>query len=113
MPKGLLYLKWLVTFNIVVLAWVFFRANTVDDSFYILHKIFSLNGFFYTAQAVMNPNEVFYCIFIIVAMLAGERYLGKVRDHSNPKKILLTLALAAACYFLGIFDEAQFIYFQF
>lgn len=112
-PKGLLYLKWLVTFNIVVLAWVFFRANSVDDSFYILHKIFSLNGFFYTAQAVMNPNEIFYCIFIIAAMLAGEWYLGKARDNSNPKKILLTLALAVACYFLGIFNETQFIYFQF
>jgi len=111
--KGFTFLKWLVTFNLVCLAWVFFRAGTVTDAFYILNKIFSGISLTYSAGSLMSVHELWYCAFIIIALLLGERYLRKAKEYSNTSKLLLIGGLALACYFLGIFNEAQFIYFQF
>lgn len=38
---GFSILKWVLTFGIVCLAWIFFRANTVGDAFFIVGNIFS------------------------------------------------------------------------
>lgn len=111
--KGFTYLKWFLTFNLVCLAWIFFRSSTVADGFYILQKVVSFNGLSYTAGAAMAVKETGYCVFIIISLLAGEWYLQNSPEFSNSKKIVATMVLAAACYFLGIFNEAQFIYFQF
>ncbi|NHA04945.1 MBOAT family protein [Mucilaginibacter sp. HC2] len=111
--KGFSYLKWILTFNLVCLAWIFFRANTVTEGFFILNKILTLPSFHYTAASIMPWNEIFYCIFIILALLAGEWYLQRKAMWSKRGMLLTTAILFIACYFLGIFNEAQFIYFQF
>ncbi|WP_428328416.1 MBOAT family O-acyltransferase [Mucilaginibacter sp.] len=111
--KGFTYLKWLITFNMVCLAWIFFRADTVADGFYILHKICSFNGLAYSANSIMAVKEIIYCVIIIISLLVGEWYLRNYTAFSNKKKIITTIGLIIACYFLGIFNEAQFIYFQF
>jgi D-alanyl-lipoteichoic acid acyltransferase DltB (MBOAT superfamily) len=111
--KGPYFFKWLLTFNLVCLSWTFFRANTITDGFYILNKIFSMNGFTYTAANIMQLKEIFYCIFIIIGLLAGEWYLQRKVQLSNRKMLLTSLIFFIACYFLGVFNEAQFIYFQF
>lgn len=111
--KGFMFLKWFLTFNLVCLAWIFFRANTVADGFYILQKIGSFSGLAYSAGTIMAAKEIGYCSFIILGLLAGEWYLRRSTEFSNEKKAAVILSLAVACYFLGIFNEAQFIYFQF
>lgn len=111
--KGLTFLKWLVTFNLVCLAWIFFRANTTADALYILNKIFSGNNFSYLSAQTMPVNELWYCVLIILALLLGERYLRRAKDCSAAQKLIIIGVLTIACYFLGIFNEAQFIYFQF
>lgn len=111
--KGFAWLKWLITFNLICIAWIFFRANNLSDAIYILNKILSYRPFFYSANYLMMPAEIYYCFFIILALIAGERYLQNAVELSNPKKIISVIVLVFACYFLGIFNEAQFIYFQF
>jgi alginate O-acetyltransferase complex protein AlgI len=58
-------------------------------------------------------NEIVYCIIIILCLLFGEWYLRASSQFSNAKKISIAASLIIACYFLGIFNETQFIYFQF
>ncbi|CAN5269130.1 MBOAT family protein [soil metagenome] len=111
--RGYSFLKWFITFNLVCLAWIFFRANTVSDAVYILEKIMSVKGFTYTAGSIMVFNEIVYCIIIILCLLFGEWYLRASSQFSNAKKISIAASLIIACYFLGIFNETQFIYFQF
>jgi D-alanyl-lipoteichoic acid acyltransferase DltB (MBOAT superfamily) len=107
------FINWLVTFNLVCLAWVFFRAETVADAWYILGRICSIRNLTYTAGALMSGREVVFCMAIIGALLAGERYLRDFRDFSLIKRTSLAATLLVICYFFGIFNEAQFIYFQF
>jgi len=113
LPDRYKFINWLVTFNLVCLAWVFFRAETVADAWYILGRICAVKNFSYTAGALMSGREIVFCIAIIGALVAGERYLRDLRDFSVIKKTSLAATLLVICYFLGIFNEAQFIYFQF
>lgn len=107
------FVNWLITFNLVCLAWVFFRANTLSDALYILGQIFSLRHLSYTGNAIMTMGEVMFCLSLIGGLIAGEWYLRNFNNFSRAKKISIALVLAITCYFFGIFNEAQFIYFQF
>jgi D-alanyl-lipoteichoic acid acyltransferase DltB (MBOAT superfamily) len=111
--SGLVFFRWLITFNLVCLAWVFFRARTISEAWYILHKIFRGGHFTYSAGRLMSVQELQYCGWIIVALLLGEKYVRNVKDSTNRKKVFVIGGLMLACYFLGVFNEAQFIYFQF
>jgi D-alanyl-lipoteichoic acid acyltransferase DltB (MBOAT superfamily) len=111
--KGFSYLKWLVTFNLVCLAWIFFRADNITNAMYIIGKIFSFRNFVYTAQNLMIVNEVIYCICLILFLMFTEWQIRNAREFSNTKKVMITLGLGVSCYFMGIFNETQFIYFQF
>lgn len=111
--KGYRFLKWLLTFNLVCLAWIFFRADTVGDAWFILKKIVLAGSVTYQAGNIMDLREIGYCIILMLALIAGEWCLRKSGGYSNSKKILITLLLLITGYFLGIFNETQFIYFQF
>jgi alginate O-acetyltransferase complex protein AlgI len=111
--KGFNWLKWLITFNFVCFTWIFFRANTVTDAFLIFSKIFTGNSFTYKASSIMSLNELYYCLLMIIALLTGEHYLRTPAELSSQKKTIIAIALFIGCYFLGVFNEAQFIYFQF
>ena len=37
-------LQWILTFNVVCLAWVFFRAQSVDGAFEVLGRLFTGSG---------------------------------------------------------------------
>jgi alginate O-acetyltransferase complex protein AlgI len=111
--NGCKFLKWLITFHLVCLAWIFFRAYNINDAFYIIGRIFTGGSFNYQAAQIMPLTEIAYGFLIVVLLMLAERYLPAAKDYSTGKKLALTLSLIIACYFLGIFDEAQFIYFQF
>ena len=107
------FLKWLITFNLVCFAWVFFRALNIDSAFYILRTIFSFKSMIYSAQSIMSVPEVCYCALLIAGLLLGEYYLKKISISSNKSKVAFIFIMAVACYLFGVFNEAQFIYFQF
>lgn len=103
----------LFTFMYLLFAWIFFRAHTIQDAFFMLGHIVSFNNLSYTAAGVMSVQEIFYCLLIIVLLMAGEKKVYKISEMSIFKKILASIVLLMFCYFLGVFNEAQFIYFQF
>ncbi len=111
--KGFTFLKWLITFNLVCLAWIFFRANNVSDAFYVIYKITTISNLTFTAVNIMSVAELAYCAVLILALLTGEIHLRRIGKATIKKQIAVMVILVLACYFLGIFNEAQFIYFQF
>lgn len=127
--------KTLWVFLLVDIAWVFFRANTISDAWYVIHKVTQeLHTFFdYTqwqlfwgglnfvtfnntvTHAIINSLTLF-AVFLLILMQALhkdkaiDQYLNAtsrtVRVAFN-YTVLLVLLLA------GLFDSTQFIYFQF
>ncbi len=108
-----LVLQRITTFVLVCLAWIFFRANTVSDAFIILQKIGNLS-ISSTIQLPYSHRELIFCGLLISGLLLQEQYFSKpLHIKSNILFIFTFLFIALLCYWFGIFDNQQFIYFQF
>ncbi len=102
-----------VTFLITLIAWVFFRANTVGHALNYLHDMFSWNLF--SAPAIF-PKHIMYLLlgFILVEWLGrhGEYALERIDFIKKPVRWSIYLILIVLMFrFAG--EEQAFIYFQF
>lgn len=110
------FLQIIITFSLACFAWIFFRANNIDDAFFIVKKIFSPSGGLYIADA----QQMLYCIIAITILFIIET---KIEFFSNKRILIKTnywfseyLAYAILIFLIlliGVFDGSQFIYFQF
>ncbi|MBC7893206.1 MAG: MBOAT family protein [Sphingobacteriaceae bacterium] len=105
-------LQVLSTFSLVMLTWVFFRANTLRDAFDVLAGIFSFSW----ADSITSPlngSEMAFSVGLVGLMLAKEKFLFVIPTRNTAWFAGVFIALAALCYFFGVFTSNQFIYFQF
>jgi alginate O-acetyltransferase complex protein AlgI len=107
----------LITFLLICLAWVFFRANTLTDAIYILKAIFAFRGPLFIDG---NPSMLIYSFtgiaILIAAELKHEFYKGGVSLFNNSNWVVRNLSYAgviALILLIGVLDGGQFIYFQF
>lgn len=110
--------KWLhtlITFTLVTLAWVFFRADNMTQALGILERIFVFRSGFFIGQ----PNYFFYSILALFSLIAYESSLEfqwRRVSFSNWKSSLRMFSYALIIFVIilfGVFDGSQFIYFQF
>ena len=105
--------RWLVTFHVVCLAWVFFRAETLGDAFELLWRLVSAPG----SGPVVKPM----LLFVIVAMIASQFVPSDVVDRVQARFSLLPFVAQGAALGVGLLvidalgpvGVAPFIYFQF
>ena len=119
-PRLQACVKIVVTFSLVTFAWIFFRANTVADSWFIATHLLPLGrldplllkvGGFSRATAP-------YLVLSIVAMFVVEWWIANPsqvpRVWSRPAfRALAYNACIYAIVFFGFFGHRDFIYFQF
>jgi len=109
--------KIFVTFNLVSFGWIFFRANSLNDAGYIVTHLFS--GFGQGLTADVNPARLALYVALILILLAVHAVQRKVvvRDYIVRQPMHLRWAgyalIVTAIFFLGQFEGADFIYFQF
>jgi D-alanyl-lipoteichoic acid acyltransferase DltB (MBOAT superfamily) len=117
----------LFTFALVAYAWIFFRANNLGDALYIsrqlLHGWGSLNG--RVVGTLLLDFSQHYRPELIAAVLGigimlGVEYAGMHRSlqawvSARPVAVrwIGYVALTLLILYLGIFNNTQFIYFQF
>jgi D-alanyl-lipoteichoic acid acyltransferase DltB (MBOAT superfamily) len=115
----------LITFSLTCVAWVFFRAASLDDALHVISAAIAPPTLH---QIVPDPVrgegiskfEVFYCFVLIAALmtieLASTRIdlLKQFRMQPTWVRWPVYYATCMAIWFLGISTEAKaFIYFQF
>ncbi|WP_242916136.1 MBOAT family O-acyltransferase [Pontibacter liquoris] len=126
------FLQWGTTFVLVCFAWIFFRANTIHDAWYISSHMFS--GLLEGARAIAaNPDgirlqllylgqskEIFtLAIGVVVLLILIElvQQQGSLRlriaSYPFPVRVAIYNALIVAILLFGSFSESEFIYFQF
>jgi alginate O-acetyltransferase complex protein AlgI len=115
-----------VTFSLVCLAWVFFRANSVSEAWYILTHMFQglhsgwrLTGGWQVLKMGLNGFELIVAI-ISVGFMESIHLVQRHRSirHMFAEKPIwcrwaIYYALFFSIVFLGVFEKRQFIYFQF
>lgn len=108
MPK---WLAWLITFNFVNFAWVFFRATSFTDAMKVLGGIFGLHGFG-LPKDIPDTAAVWVVVFIGVTVLArNSMEMCKRFAPTWRYTIFVLLAIVISVYH---FDRvSEFLYFQF
>ncbi len=120
LPRLAAFCKTLVTFSLVTYAWIFFRANTVADAWFIathllppgrLDPLLLKVGGFSRATAP-------YLVLSIVAMFVVEWWIAHPATVPRiwARPAIRALAYNACIYaivFFGFFGHRDFIYFQF
>ena len=104
-----------LTFGLTVLAWIFFRAESMSQAIDILSKIFSSS---LLESPMIFPSKVIVYIVLFMSI----EWLGRKNQYAienlsflnRPLRWLFYLGLLVTIYFLGRFSqEIEFIYFQF
>jgi alginate O-acetyltransferase complex protein AlgI len=113
----------LITFHLVVFAWVFFRAGSIDDAVTILREVVNLPNYTFTSVMTFLDGFGKGYSFISIALLASFILLDYRIDTQLKKKervfdseiieILIYAFIGALIFVFGAFGNVEFIYFQF
>lgn len=104
----------LLCFVVVAFAWIFFRANNVNDAFLIIEKIFTQQG-----QLFVEESSFIYAfagLFILIIKDFKDNFNINIRFmHSRYVVIRYISVVVLITYIIlfGTFSSGQFIYFQF
>ncbi|QMU29686.1 MBOAT family O-acyltransferase [Adhaeribacter radiodurans] len=119
------------TFVLVCFAWVFFRANSVSDAWYIISHMFTgfsesvnliaHNGFVRQRYLFLDQTkEIFLLSFVVISILIVIELFQRnrslrleVKKYPFPMRLVFYNIIILSILLLGSFSEAEFIYFQF
>lgn len=109
----------LLTFILINFAWVFFRANSIEDAFFIIKKICTAPGRLYIGSGDDITASLYatLAIAILVVVELKKEYFNTMFSISNHKYEFVRLTGYAVLIYIimyfGVFGKSQFIYFQF
>lgn len=105
--------KTTLTFLLICISWIFFRASSVEEAFRIIHKIAKF-------ETSVNSGEHFYYGFLAIGFLL---FFELIKEYKPGLYKLLPNTFATRCaYYIflavlilqfGVLNGGQFIYFQF
>ncbi|MHC1694205.1 MAG: MBOAT family protein [Eubacteriales bacterium] len=117
------FVSTIFTFAIVCFSWIFFRANSFADAFYVIKGIVSPAADYFAplASSFTNiPLSRFYMSLIALGILFIGDFLSRRSDFRTmvgrapmPVRIVSYSLLLAVIVLFGAFDNKSFIYFQF
>lgn len=108
----------LFIFHISMIAWVFFRSNSVSEAVYILHKMFQFKPTEnISLEMTLNLKTGFLAILFILGIdifryfNLNERYQKFISNYFLSEIFYCTLLILI--FTAGVFNGSSFIYFQF
>ena len=116
LPRLHSLLQIVITFMLACMAWIFFRAGSLQESLYILTKICTLQGPLFIGDNAFFVYSVFGIVFLLFSELRTEYFNEKFLFFNHPnswvRQVSYTLIIMLILV-IGVFDGGQFIYFQF
>ena len=119
-PRLQAFLKTVLTFALVTFAWIFFRANTLQDSWFIATHLLPLGRLdsFLLKVGGFSRATAPYLVLSIITMFVVEWWIAHPsrvpRLWARPAfRALAYNACIYAIVFFGFFGHRDFIYFQF
>jgi len=122
-PKAHLLAQAVLTFLLVTFGWIFFRANSLTDAFYIITHLFSnlkstslqiITGFSGISRQLLLLSFLFIIFMELVHLL--QQHI-KIRHFLSEKPLwlrwLIYLIILFSILIFGQFEQKEFIYFQF
>jgi D-alanyl-lipoteichoic acid acyltransferase DltB (MBOAT superfamily) len=116
MPNLHRWIQIVSTFILACFAWIFFRANSTEDAFLIMRKIFTEPGIPYKESITTYIYGIFGLGILMLKESHDEFFPNKYKFFESEKPIVSAFATALIIILIlsiGVFDGGQFIYFQF
>ncbi|EDS77455.1 probable poly(beta-D-mannuronate) O-acetylase [Clostridium botulinum C str. Eklund] len=123
-PKVHDFIKVVITFILVDFAWIFFRANSMSDAIYIIKNLFNISSSSHTGINILfnlGLDKVSFIVGIVSILIMETVHLiqEKIDIIENLEKS--PIVFRWLCYYtvifsiivFGVFQQSQFIYFQF
>ncbi|MGB0495077.1 MAG: MBOAT family protein, partial [Kangiellaceae bacterium] len=112
-PFWITIVKWLMTFYLVLIGWVFFRAENMDSALTIL---INMHTFSSDVALGLHAKPIFVMVFVWLWLVHIMDYFvlkGAAVLESKPWLYWILMILGQAiCLFIGE-PSNEFIYFQF
>jgi len=105
-------LNWAFTFALVMLTWVFFRADGLRQALTVLTQISTLSWQDPLQVALAQP-EMWLCVGLIALLMLKDIYWPSLPADTWRRFLPIASILVVSIYLLGVFGSNQFIYFQF
>ncbi|HEX2921526.1 MAG TPA: MBOAT family O-acyltransferase [Bacteroidales bacterium] len=106
----------LFTFTLTCFAWIFFRANNVDQALMIAGKMLKPQGPLFIDELSVMLFSVIGILFLIAAEYRREYITDQASFFYSRNWVVRNLSYAFLIIIIllaGVFDGGQFIYFQF
>lgn len=103
-----------ICFVLVSLAWIFFRADSVQDAFFAVKNIFTSVGSPFVDAPVLIPGIM--SLMLLIAKDWVDEYHPQIKFLQSDKKAIglaTSLCLCAYVLLFGVLGGGSFIYFQF
>jgi hypothetical protein len=120
LPKLTHLLEIAFTFSVVTIAWIFFRANSITDAWYILTHLFTNLSL---AQLNVQMGAKWISLIVAVGVIAFMELVHVIQEHKSIRQFMsnkplllrwaVYLAIILAIIIFGVFNQTPFIYFQF
>jgi len=102
----------LLTFILVMISWVFFRANNIGEAFIYIKQMFSKTLFVFPSQQRSNLFILF--IFILIEWMQRNKMHGlEISNLKNFHRKLIYIIISLSILIFGAEKELAFIYSQF
>ena len=111
----------LFIFHLVVLGWIFFRAENVGDAFLVVKEILSVNLDINPLLGLMREfgkGKLIFIMLLLITFIISDKYIfrliqGDYKNLGHHIKINLFGFILALIVLFGFWGEVAFIYFQF
>ncbi|TKG95423.1 MBOAT family protein [Puteibacter caeruleilacunae] len=106
--------NWFVTIVGVVLGWIFFRAESIDVAFSVIHRILFKQGPLFLDKTTLSYGFLGVIILLLKDFI-DEFYsdFAITIGQNTIARYAYVLSLTCAILLIGVFNGGQFIYFQF
>ncbi len=101
-------------FTLVSFAWIFFRANSISDSSYIVSSIIQMHGPLFTDWTAFFYGGIGIVILLILDLISELKKNDILYNNEFDWKVsLIFSSIIFLIFTMGVFNGGQFIYFQF
>lgn len=117
MTNILTFFNILVTYIFIWFSWIFFRAKNISEATAIIRKIaFDRGPLFLAENKTLIFSLTFLSLLLVVELVEEYKLFNNISLFNNSSVIVRRLSYAGLviCILMfGVFDNSQFIYFQF
>jgi len=111
-PQIHTFTKTIITFVLITFAWIFFRSDSITQALLVIKQLAGISISDHL-QLPINTIELLFSVFLIISLIIKEKYFFVITAKTTLSWAITLSLIILCCYFFGIFNYRQFIYFQF